>query len=72
MAKVALHRAGKYFKGSGTDIALILTKSFGSNTIKSVLSRGHYVRSSLGMQTIEESFKVLKWKAFLSEHTLEK
>ena len=33
MAKVALHCAGKYFKGSGIDIALILAKCFGSNTL---------------------------------------
>ena len=40
MPKVSLHCAEKYFKGSGIDIALILTKCFGSNTIKSVLSGG--------------------------------
>ena len=34
MAKVASHYAGKYFKGRGNDIELILTKCFGSNAIE--------------------------------------
>ena len=45
MAKVALHCAGKYFKGSGIDTALILAAFFGKNTIESVLSGRHYIRS---------------------------
>ena len=49
MAKVALHCAGKYFKGSGIDTSLILSKCFGKNTVESVLPGGHYVRSLLGM-----------------------
>ena len=49
MAKVALHCAGRYFKGSGIDTILILAKWFGSNTIESVLSGGHYVHFLFGM-----------------------
>ena len=60
MAKVASHYAGKYFKGRGNDIELILTKCFGSNTIESVLSGDYYVRSLLGMQIIKEGFQILK------------
>ena len=69
MAKVALHCAGRYFKGSGIDTILILAKWFGSNTIESVLSGGHYVRFLFGMQIIKEGFEILKWKAFWAEHT---
>ena len=69
MARVALHCAGKSFEGSGIDIALILTKSFGSNTIESLLSGGHCVRSLLGMQIIKEGFEILKWEAFSTGHT---
>ena len=64
MAKVALHCAGKYFKGSGIDTALILAECFGKNTIESVLSGGHYVRSLLGMQIIKEALEIMKWEAF--------
>ena len=64
MTKIALHCAGIYFKGSGIDIALILSKCFGKNTIDSVLSVGHYVRSLLGMQVIKEAFEVMVWEAF--------
>ena len=60
MAKVAWHYAGKYFKGRGNDIELILTKCFGSNAIESVLSGDYYVRSLLGMQIIKEGFQILK------------
>ena len=60
MAKVASHYAGKYFKGRGNDIELILTKCFGSNAIESVLSGDYYVRSLLGMQIIKEGFQILK------------
>ena len=60
MAKVAWHYAGKYFKGRGNDIELILTKCFGSNAIESVLSGDYYVRSLLGMQIIMEGFQILK------------
>ena len=69
MAKVALHSAGKYLKGSGIDIALILAKCFGSNTFKSVLSGDHYMCSMLGMQMIEEGFEILNWEAFWAEPT---
>ena len=69
MAKIALHCAGKYLKGNSTDIALILAKCFGSNTIESVLSGGHYVRSLPGMQIFKEGFEILKWNAFWAEHT---
>ena len=72
MAKVALHCAGKYFKGSGIDIELILSKCFGSNTIESVLSRGHYVHYFLGIQIIKEVFEILKWEVFWAEHTSDK
>ena len=48
--KIALHCAGEYFIGSDIDITLTLAKCFGSNTITSVLSGGHYVRSLLGME----------------------
>ena len=71
MAKVALHCAERYFKGSGIDTTLILAKCFGSNTIESVLSGGHYVRFLLGMQMIKEGFEILKWEAFWTEHTLD-
>ena len=64
MVKVALHCAGKYSKRSGIDIALSVTKCFGSNTFKSVLSGGHYLRSLLGMKIIKEDFEILKWEAF--------
>ena len=73
VGKVALHGAGKYFKGSGTDIALILAKCFGSNTIELVLSGSHYVRCSLvGMQIIKEGFEYRKWEAFWAEQTSDK
>ena len=62
MAKVTLHCVGKYFKGSGIDIALILAKCFRSNTIKSVLSGGHYVRSFLGTEIIKEGFEIWSGK----------
>ena len=64
MAKVALHCPGKYFKGSGIDTALVLSKAFGVNTVESVLSGGHYERSLIGMQVIKEVFELLKWEAF--------
>ena len=69
MANVALHCAGKYFKGTGIDIGLILAKCFGINTIESPLSGGHYVRSLLGIQIIKEGFEILKWEAFWAEQT---
>ena len=69
MAKVALHCAGVYFKGSGIDIALILAKYFGGNTVESVLSGSYYVRFLLGMQIIKEGFEILKCEAFWTEHT---
>ena len=69
MAKVALHCAGKYLKENSIDIALILARCFGTNTIESVLSGGHYVRSLLGMQIFKEGFEILKWNAFWAEHT---
>ena len=69
MAKVALHCAGKYLKENSIDIALILARCFGSNTIESVLSGGHYVRSLLGMQIFKEGFEILTWNAFWAEHT---
>ena len=73
VAKVALHGAGKYFKGSSIDIALILAKCFGSNTIELVLSGSHYVRCSLvGMQIIKEGFEYRKWEAFWAEQTSDK
>ena len=68
VAKVALHCAGKYLKGSGIVIALILAKCFGSNTIESVLSEGHDVHSLLGMQIIKEGFEILRWEAFWAEY----
>ena len=64
MTKTALHCAGLYFRGSGIDTALILSKCFGENTMDSVLSGGHYVRSLLGMQVIKDAFEVLIWEAF--------
>ena len=69
MTKVALQSAGKYLKGSGIDIALILAKCFGSNTFKSVLSGDHYLCSMLGTQMIKEGFEILKWEAFWAERT---
>ena len=69
MAKVALHFAGKYLKENSIDIALILARCFGSNTIESALSGGHYVRSLLGMQIFKQGFEILKWNAFWAEHT---
>ena len=59
MAKVALHCAGKYFKGSGIDTALILAECFGKNTIESVLSEGS-LRTFFAWDALES----MKWEAF--------
>ena len=64
MAKVSLHCAGKYLKGSGIDTALVLSKAFGVNTLEAVLSGSQYERSLIGMQVIKEVFSMLKWGAF--------
>ena len=59
MSKIALHCAGIYFKGSGIDTAFNLSNCFGKNTLDSVLSGGHYVRSLLAMQVINEAFEAM-------------
>ena len=69
MTEASLHCGRKYFKDSGIDIAFILTKYFGCNTIESMLFGGQYAHSVLRMKIIKKGFRILKWKEFCAEYT---
>ena len=47
--KIVLASIGKYLKDSGVESVFVETEIFGPNTVKAVMSGGHYVRAKRGM-----------------------
>lgn len=62
--KILLKCAGRHFKGSGVDDALIETPVFGKLTLNSVLEGNHYVRSFHGIMMVFDLLNSLAWESF--------
>ena len=71
MAKVAIHCAGKYLRGSGMEYAFVETETFGLNVVQSVMEGSHYVRTFRGLLIAAEAIDSKKWDAFWNVHNRE-
>ena len=63
--KIVLASIGKYLEDSGAESIFVETEIFGPNTVKAVMSGGHYVRAKRGIRLLSEALNQLRLEQFL-------
>ena len=64
--KVLIGCCGAYLSETGIQSALVQNEVFGPGNVKSVMSRGNYIRGKRGMMLIAEALLQLQIEAFVS------